>query len=878
MFPGVVAAPFAAVKLGPDYGGNNAKSGFNPSGNISGFSLMHESGTGGSPKYGTVSQLPVVGLISNLFANPYSVRSSPDNGTVGYYRSNLANGVTVELAGTDHVGFYQYTFPSDKGQPGIIVDVSQFLTSKAPKNLAQSYSKGSIQTFDDGHYEGSGTYSGGWNLAVDWTVYFCGRFNETPVTTHTFSGNNVTAQSRDSHQLVESTDSIATVFRFQGTSITSRVGFSFISSAKACQFIDKEAPNDVTLSKLVNDSKNRWNQEVFSKITTTEKNTTMLSQLYTSLYGMHILPSNRTGENPNPKWKATDPYYDDFYTLWDLFRCTTPLYLILQPIMYEEMIRSMIGIFKTDGYLPDGRSSNYNGRSQGGSNADNVLADAYVKGVKGQIDWDNGYAAMHKDAEVPPPNNNDPLALDSSTQHGRSALPDWLKFGFITTRYSRSVSRAIEYSANDFALYQVAKGMGKKADSNYYLKRSRNWRNHFDPNATSFGTSGFVVPRTPGNLAFRKQNPMSCDGCYWSDPYYEGKPWEYTVGAHHDIATLVKYDGGANNFSKRLTTLLDPKLDIADLGNEPSFGSPYLYNFINKQALSVQASRYIAKNNYTMGPEGLPGNSDAGAMQSWLLWNMIGLYPLTGQTTFLIHSPWFSDLNIDLGGGKSLSIKSTTGGDDDGNNSNTAIYVQSLKVNGKSWTQNWLTWDDVFAKGGTMEFVLGTEMKQWDTGALPPSPASGGDETGAPFLGHHNRRDRKWVKIAIVVGVACGVLLFCLIAAIWWLFRRRKGSNARMLKDNNNDDDGGDAEKVDKTTDAQMASEEDVDTSQLTDDTSEAHKPTAEYTLIASAEVVHHPPRDVKSAHFTESTTTVAQETEDELSVAAEPAPIDTKI
>ena len=107
-------------------------------------------------------------------------------------------------------------------------------------------------------------------------------------------------------------------------------------------------------------------------------------------------------------------------------------------------------------------------------------------------------------------------------------------------------------------------------------------------------------------------------------------------------------------------------------------------------------------------------------MQTWLLWNMIGLYPVTGQTTFLIHSPWYESMTISLGSGKELVITST-GGDGNGD---TDFYVQSLKVNGQPWTKNWLTYNDVFANGGTMEFVLGAEPVQWATGTLPPSPAT----------------------------------------------------------------------------------------------------------------------------------------------------------
>lgn len=107
-------------------------------------------------------------------------------------------------------------------------------------------------------------------------------------------------------------------------------------------------------------------------------------------------------------------------------------------------------------------------------------------------------------------------------------------------------------------------------------------------------------------------------------------------------------------------------------------------------------------------------------MQTWLLWNMIGLYPVTGQTTFLIHSPWFESMTIDLSNGKNLTITST-GGDGNGDSN---IYVQSLKVNGQDWDRNWLTYDDVFKNGGTMEFILGANATKWATGKLPPSPAT----------------------------------------------------------------------------------------------------------------------------------------------------------
>lgn len=166
--------------------------------------------------------------------------------------------------------------------------------------------------------------------------------------------------------------------------------------------------------------------------------------------------------------------------------------------------------------MPDARSSFWNGATQGGSNCDNVLADAYVKGVRGEINWEDGYQAMVTDAEVTPPNNNDPRDPSGSTAEGRGALPDWLEYGYITPTFGRSVSRAVEYSVNDFALVQVGSGLGYSDDADKYLDRSRNWRNHWNPEAESLGFYGFVVPRR-ANGSFIAQDPLSCGGCYWSD-------------------------------------------------------------------------------------------------------------------------------------------------------------------------------------------------------------------------------------------------------------------------------------------------------------------------------------------------------------------------
>jgi predicted alpha-1,2-mannosidase len=721
-----VTLPFGMVKLGPDmFFGADAYSGDVNVGNFTGFSMMHESGTGGAPKYGVVSQMPVLGNITNPLANLNDTRASPDITSVGYYKAFLGSGITVELGATSRAGFYQYTFPAGN-QSNVVVDISHVLPSYRGQGLSQHYLGGNITT-SSVHYEGYADYDNGWNRAPDWRIYFCAFFEaDTPATVSTFVGQNDSTSNLVDYSTasnINSTARVGAVFNFgNATSVTSRVGISFVSTAQACGNVNTQIPPGTTLSTLTSNAKQVWNKEVLSKITTTESNLSNLQLLYSSMYHMHLLPSNRTGENP--LWTSAEPYYDDIYTSWDLFRCTFALFQVFQPTMYEEYIRSLIDIFRFEGYMPDARSSNFNGASQGGSNSDNIMADAYVKGVRGKVNWSDGYKAMLKNAEVAPPNNNDPRDPSSSTKEGRGALPDWLELGYITPKYGRAVTRAIEYSVNDFSLFQVATGLGKTADVKKYLDRSRNWRNHWNPEATSLNFSGFIVPRSRDG--FMEQDPLQCGGCYWGDAYYQGLPWEYSFNAHHDINTLIALSGGPETFVRRLEMMFTPNITgrnaafgstIFNPGNEPSFTTPYLYNYVGRQDLTVMQSRNIAKSYYSPTQGGLPGNSDAGAMESWLLWNMLGLYPMVGQTTFLIGSPWFANTTFSLGSGKSLTM-TTTGG------SNDSYYVQSLKVNGKQWSQSWVTWGEIFANGGTMDFLLGPKPKNWTTGPPPPSPAS----------------------------------------------------------------------------------------------------------------------------------------------------------
>ncbi len=173
-------------------------------------------------------------------------------------------------------------------------------------------------------------------------------------------------------------------------------------------------------------------------------------ELYTAMYHIMMMPVDRTGENP--LWTSSEPYYDDYYAIWDTYRTSNPLLGMISPDRERDIVRSLVDIYRHTGYMPDARSGNDNGRTQGGSNANVVVADAYMKGIPG-IDYKTALQAMIHDTEVPPQN---------AQKEGRGGLKDYNERGFITTADERAGSRIVEYSYDDFAIAEVACGLWRK--------------------------------------------------------------------------------------------------------------------------------------------------------------------------------------------------------------------------------------------------------------------------------------------------------------------------------------------------------------------------------------------------------------------------------
>ncbi|AET39870.1 uncharacterized protein Ecym_5080 [Eremothecium cymbalariae DBVPG len=740
MFPGTTL-PFSMVKMGVDVVdtiNTDAHAGYLTNGDVVGISLLHESGTGGTPTYGVVAQLPMmvrdVGAVDITKQLGFE-RSSPDSGHIGYYKVRLNNSVIVEFSSADRSGIYQYRFPAEESlRPVVMVNVTHHLHSFGKPWWTQNFEKGYIQVSKDlKSYTGKVIISGGWSDPAAWAVSFYGIFDKPARSIRAFQGgksvnglkiNFVNDQNRNFGVLFEFDESVKVLKSHVGVSFNKDSG---IEDAKRNIAIDYPEEHKFDLDWSIENALDRWNDDVFNKVelVVDQEDPVVVEKLLTSLYGVHMMPTDKSGSEA--PWDTSEPYYDDWFTIWDTFRCLHPLFNFFNQDRSAEMVRSLIEIWRQEGFMPDGRSASRSGRTQGGSNSDIVLADAFLKNITHGIDWEDGFKAMQTNAEVVPPYIMDSRAIDSTNKYGRGALSDWLKYGYVSKRFSRSVTRTMEYAYDDFALYQVAKGLGKNEEAKRYLERSKNWQNLWNPHAFTvrYSYTGFIQPKDQeGNFVNEKYDPLSCYGCYWEDDTYEGKPVEYTWNVPFDMEQLKSFIGSDDVFQQRLDHMFGLYGDsLADIGNEPSMLTPYLYNFINRQDRTAETVTYLIDTYFKTGPKGLPGNADGGALQAWLFFGLIGFYPIAGTDIYLLSSPKVSYVKFknlpNLGEVEIIAHNLYPSGKKDASSRN--IYIKSVTVNGYRLTRNWLFHEELFSENGSsVEFEMTDKPVHWDENGHVP--------------------------------------------------------------------------------------------------------------------------------------------------------------
>lgn len=677
-FPGP-CMPYGMAKPGPD-AVTMPNAGWAPIPEpVKGFSQMHVSGTGGGQKYGNI-------LIQPYLDSKEIIQKRVDEKiSLGYYVCTFENGIRTEITASERCAFYRLDF--GKKQKGkLLIDVATFLgiDTIPDKREAQQYVDSYVTC--DGKYAVSGwsTVRGGWNNGGPYTVYFYLQ-SDVPLLY-----NNV----KESKTRLDVT--------FLKSIANLKLGISHISIAQAKRNIPT-CGFDAQLKHL----RETWNGKLRKiEIAGTEKQKRMF---YTGIYHTMLMPVDKSGENPH---FSDTPYYDDYYAIWDTYRTSMPLLTLIDEDKQRDMIHSLLNIYKHDGYMPDARSGNWNGRTQGGSNAEIVIADAFAKGMEG-INYELALQAMVKDAEVPPMDVDSDLPLDSALReslaaekHGRGGLKEYNSLGYIPYSIDRAGNRTVEYSYDDWCIAQVAKGLHHPDLYEKYLKRSGNWRNLWRSDYEWQGMRGFIMPRDAAgrwldsvpwgkSKVYHPLIPYRPDTKvapwylpWWSTFFYEALSAEYSLSIPHDVPGLIEACGGKDAFIKRLDTFFVNK--HYNVANEPSFLTPYLYHWVGRPDLSVERINQIVHDNYDDTPNGLPGNDDSGAMSSWLVFNMMGIYPVAGQNLYLVGSPMIPAYTIHLPNGKDLKVVAK------GNEWNVKSQYDEAILRGTSLTHRQLL------KGGTL--------------------------------------------------------------------------------------------------------------------------------------------------------------------------------
>ena len=382
------------------------------------------------------------------------------------------------------------------------------------------------------------------------------------------------------------------------------------------------------------------------------------------------------------------------------------------------MIKGLLNIYKAQGWLPDCHMSLCKGYTQGGSNADNVLADAFQKIHGTDIDWATAYEAVVKDATVEPYGMFHAHILLSIYSYlradwcceGRGGLDSWWRLGYIPVQdfdykgfgtMTRSISRTLEYSYNDFCISEMAKNLSDETDVVKFQRSSENWENLFKADQTSYlynhsntGFVGFFQPKFM-NETWGYQNPLYCSNidtnpnsvCSLQNnasETFESSIWEYSFFVPHDQAKLISTFGGPQVFVNRLNYLHNQH--ITYIGNEPAFLTVFQYHYAGRPGLSAYRSHFYIPKFFEPTLGGLPGNDDSGAMGSFVAFSMMGLFPNPGQNVYLITPPYFQSVNITSPvTGKTAMVRNVNFDPTYKN-----IYIQRATLNGKPYTKNWI--------------------------------------------------------------------------------------------------------------------------------------------------------------------------------------------
>jgi predicted alpha-1,2-mannosidase len=637
---------------------------------ITGFRASHWMSGSCTQDYGSATLMPFTTGKPDTLKRPPVSKFSHKNETASpaYYKVLLDNsGVVAEMTGSVRSGMLKFTFP---GKSGSYILIRMNSDEKIGKVWIDKEKK-EIAGYNPVHriYQG-------WGQSAGFSGYFVIRFDK-PFQTIT--------QLLSNQQMV---------LGFADEKIVNvRIGTSFTGIEAARKNLDKEIP-DWNFEALRKAGEAAWNQTL-GKVQVRGGSEDDLVKFYTALYHTYQLPRIASDVDGSYQGFARDTlihkaegfdYYDDF-SMWDTYRALHPLMTILEPKKSLDMVKSLVLKAQQGGWMPIFPAWGSYTAAMIGDHVSTTIADAYMKGIR-DFDTETAYKYMRQNAfETPPP-------ADYKDGKGRRALPSYLKYGYIPLEDSvwdafhkyEQVSRTLEYAFDDYALSRFANAIGKTEDYNTLLKRSENWKNVFDTK------TGFVRGRYADGKWIEPFDPYSK-----ARFICEGTPFQYTWYVPHDIPGLVKAMGGTDIFLARLNEFFDKGHYWH--GNEPDHQAAYMFAMAGQPEKTQTWVNKIINEEYSVGPGGLSGNEDAGQMSAWLVFSMMGFYPVCpASNQYVITTPVFDEVKIYMPDGKIFLISSL-------NRETGNKYIRVITRDGGRFN-NWFITHEEIVKGSRFTFQL----------------------------------------------------------------------------------------------------------------------------------------------------------------------------
>lgn len=607
-----------------------------------------------------------------------------------YYRVYLADhDVTTEITPTERAAMFRFTFPDSE---------NSFI-------VADAFDKGSYVKVipEENKIVGYTTRNSG-GVPDNFKNYFVIVFDKPFTYFATVKDGEITEGDKEFEG-----DHAGAIIGFstkRGEVVHAHVASSFISNEQA--LLNLKELGDDSFDAISGKGKARWN-EVLGKIKVEDDNIDNIRTFYSNLYRTVLFPRNLSEIDANGNIYHYSPYNGEILPgymftdtgFWDTFRSLFPFLNFLYPSENVKMQEGLVNAYKESGFLPEWASPGHR-NIMVGNNSASVVADAYLKGLRG-YDIETLWEALKNGA-----NNVHPTVAAS----GRTGYEEYNKYGYIPNdvKINQNVARTLEYAYDDWTIYKLGKALNKPAEEiDIYAQRAMNYKNLYNP-------KNKLMAGRAADGSFSD----SFDPAAWSRDFTEGNSWHYSWSVFHDPKGLLELMGGKEEYITMLDSVfIIPgseglksrsmihemrEMQVMDMGqyahgNQPIQHMVYMYNYAGEPWKAQYWTREIMDKLYDATPDGYCGDEDNGQTSAWYVFSSLGFYSVCpGSNEYILGSPLFESVTLELDNGKKISIKSK-------NNSKENRYIDKMKLNGKNYSKNYLNHEDLM-KGAKIKFQM----------------------------------------------------------------------------------------------------------------------------------------------------------------------------